>query len=122
SNEIKDGKPQGSPDAGQIWHTDMSYNRIPGRVTVLHAHKVPMKEGRPLGDTALRDMHAAYEKLPGSIQRKLDDAEADHELVRLGNLMRQRHSPRAPVTDAQRREKPPVVHPVFLRHPWTNRK
>src|SRR5690606_30031064 len=63
SNEIKDGKPQGSPDAGQIWHTDMSYNRIPGRVTVLHAHKVPMKEGRPLGDTALRDMHAAYEKL-----------------------------------------------------------
>jgi taurine dioxygenase len=29
---------------------------------------------------------------------------------------------RKPFTDAQRKEKPPVVHPVILRHPWTGRK
>jgi taurine dioxygenase len=121
SNEVQEGKPKGSPDAGQIWHTDMSYNRIAGRATVLHAHKVPMRAGKSLGDTAFRDMHAAYEALPDSIKHKLKSAEAVHDLERLWDLMRQRDSPRPPYTDEQRREKPPVVHPVFLRHPWTNR-
>src|SRR5215469_10158105 len=45
SNIVKDGKPYGSPDAGQGWHTDMSYNAIPARASILYALKVPMKDG-----------------------------------------------------------------------------
>ena len=59
SNVIVDGRPIGIPDAGQDWHTDMTYNRVVGFVNVLVAKKVPMRDGRPLGDTQFRNMHAA---------------------------------------------------------------
>jgi taurine dioxygenase len=123
SNVIENGKPQGLADAGQEWHTDMSYNRIAGRATILHAHQVPFKDGRPLGDTAFRNMYAAYESLPQSLKDRLDDLEAVHDFENLWTHMRARPgSLRKPFTDAQRKEKPPVVHPVVLRHPWTGRK
>lgn len=122
SNRTIDGRPEGSPDAGQMWHTDMSYNPIGGRVSVLHAHQVPMREGRALGDTAFRDMHAAYEDLPADLRARLDGLEAVHEFEKIWSQMRARGSSRPEYTDAQRREKPPVVHPVVIRHPWTGRK
>ena len=122
SNEIINGKAQGSDDAGQIWHTDMSYDRIAGRATLLHAHKVPVKDGKALGDTAFRNMHAAYDQLPETLKQRLAEREAVHEFEWLWTQMLRRGSTRPVFTDAQRREKPPVVHPVFLQHPWTNRK
>ena len=45
SNVLESGRLIGTPDAGQDWHTDMTYNRVPGFVNVLVAHKVPMREG-----------------------------------------------------------------------------
>jgi taurine dioxygenase len=122
SNRVIDGRPEGSADAGQMWHTDMSYNRIAGRASVLHAHQVPLREGRALGDTAFRDMHAAYEALPQELRDRLDTLESVHEFEKIWDTMRARGSPRPPYTDAQRRQKPAVVHPVVLRHPWTGRK
>jgi taurine dioxygenase len=122
SNRVIDGRAEGSSDAGQMWHTDMSYNRIAGRASVLHAHQVPMREGRALGDTAFRDMHAAYDALPQAMRERLDQLEAVHEFEKIWNAMRSRGSPRPEYTDAQRRQKPAVVHPVVLRHPWTGRK
>jgi taurine dioxygenase len=122
SNRIIEGRPEGSADAGQMWHTDMSYNRVAGRASVLHSHQIPMREGRALGDTAFRDMHAAYEALPEAMRARLDTLEAVHEFEKIWDTMRARGSPRPPYTDAQRRQKPPVVHPVVLRHPWTGRK
>jgi taurine dioxygenase len=123
SNVLVDGKPQGLADAGQEWHTDMSYNLISGRATILHAHQVPVKDGRPLGDTAFRSMYAAYEALPSTLKEKLDSLEAVHDFENLWTHMLARPgSMRKPFTDAQRKEKPPVVHPVVLRHPWTGRK
>lgn len=122
SNRTVSGKPEGSPDAGQIWHTDMSYNRIAGRASVLHAHQVPMHEGQPLGDTAFRNMHAAYEALPAALKHRLDTLEAVHEFEKMWTQMRARGSTRPEYTDAQRQQKPAVIHPVVLRHPWTGRK
>lgn len=37
SNLKEDGKYIGSPDAGQDWHTDMTYREVPGFVNVLMA-------------------------------------------------------------------------------------
>lgn len=122
SNLVVDGKPLGSPDAGQGWHTDMSYNRIAGRATVLHAHKVPVREGRPLGDTAFRNMYLAYEALPPAMRLQLEGLEAVHEFEKFWNAMLAKGSKRPPFTDAQRAEKPAVVHPLILVHPWTGRK
>ena len=60
SNMVADGKPVGLGDAGQGWHTDMSYSREIALANVLHAVKVPMRDGVSLGDTQFRNMHAAY--------------------------------------------------------------
>ena len=71
SNMTRDGKPVGLGDAGQGWHTDMSYSKDIALANVLYAIKVPMRDGRPLGDTQFRNMHAAYEDLPADIKRRL---------------------------------------------------
>ena len=69
SNIVENGKPIGLADAGQDWHTDMSYNRVIALANVLHAIKVPRDEsGRPLGSTQFADMHAAYDDLPAELK------------------------------------------------------
>ena len=45
SNILEDGKPIGLADAGQDWHTDMSYNPVVGFTNVLYAVKVPRRDG-----------------------------------------------------------------------------
>src|SRR5262245_47727612 len=74
SNMVVDGKPVGLSDAGQGWHTDMSYSKEIALANVLHAIRVPMREGRPLGDTQFRNMRAAYADLPDSIKARLEGA------------------------------------------------
>ena len=62
SNMTRNGKPIGLGDAGQGWHTDMSYSTE--IALAIYAIKVPARDGRALGDTQFRNMHAAYEDLP----------------------------------------------------------
>ena len=45
SNVIENGRPIGLADAGQDWHTDMSYNATIGFLNVLYAVKVPRRDG-----------------------------------------------------------------------------
>lgn len=60
SNMVVDGKPVGIPEAGQGWHTDMSYSDVVALANLLLAIKVPRAEdGRTLGATQFANMHAA---------------------------------------------------------------
>src|ERR1043166_1256085 len=123
SNITQDGKPIGAADAGQFWHTDMTYNRVVGFVNVLGAHAVTVRAGKPLGATEFTNTQAAYDGLPQHIKLKLADAVAIHDLNKSWERSRtERNSPRPALTEAQRRERPPVPHPVFLTHPITGRK
>jgi taurine dioxygenase len=123
SNIVENGKPIGLADAGQGWHTDMSYNRVIALANVLYAIKVPRDEtGRPLGTTEFADMHAAYDDLPIKIKARLKNATAAHDFNKFWEMMRSRGSNRLPLTPQQRAAKPPVSHPVFLTHPITGRK
>ena len=45
SNIKENGAYIGLPDAGQDWHTDMSFSRTIAFVNVLHALKVPRRDG-----------------------------------------------------------------------------
>jgi taurine dioxygenase len=122
SNIIKDGKPVGLGDAGQGWHTDMSYSRDIALANILLADKVPVRDGRPLGDTQFRNMHAAYEDLPPDIKTKLKGWTATHDFVKFWDMMRVRPgSLRAALTPEQRAKKPPVKQPIFQTHPITGR-
>ncbi|MCW8084175.1 TauD/TfdA dioxygenase family protein [Sabulicella glaciei] len=122
SNIIENGQPIGIGDAGQDWHTDMSYRDLMGFVNVLNAWKVPHRDGKPLGDTVFANMHAAYDELDPALKERLRDATATHDFNKFWDEMRKKGSSRAPLTPEQRAARPPSVHPVFLTHPITGRK
>lgn len=123
SNIKENGAYIGLPDAGQDWHTDMSYRDVMGFVNVLYGIRIPRRDGKPLGGTEFADMHAAYDALPGDIKARLANATATHDFAKFWEHMRRdKASSRPPMSDEQRRRRPPVVHPVFLTHPITGRK
>ena len=53
---------------------------------------------------------------PLQVRQRLHDFDKFWEMMR-----NDRGSQRPPLTEAQRRSKPPVLHPVFLQHPVTGR-
>jgi taurine dioxygenase len=123
SNIVENGKPIGLADAGQDWHTDMSYSRTIAFANVLYGIKIPCRDGRSLGNTAFCSMHAAYEGLPAELKRRLEGMTVLHDFNKFWEMMRRgKGSSRPPLTEAQRRAKPPVSHPIFLTHPLTKRK
>lgn len=123
SNIVENGKPIGLADAGQDWHTDMSYSSTIAFANVLYAIEVPRRDGKTLGSTAFCNMHAAYDGLPSELRQRLEGMSVLHDFNKFWDMMRrERGSQRPPLTDAQRKAKPPVSHPVFLTHPLTGRK
>jgi taurine dioxygenase len=117
------GKPVGLSDAGQGWHTDMSYSHEIALANVLHAKQVPEKDGRPLGATQFRNMHAAYADLPAEVVERLEGRVAVHDFEKFWEVMRRRPgSTRRQLTPEQRAKKPPVPQPIFRTHPITGRR
>ena len=122
SNLTAGGKPLGLADAGQGWHTDMSYSKEIALANVLYAVRVPTRDGRPLGDTQFRNMHAAYEDLPAEVKHRLKERTATHDFAKFWDMMRAwPGSQRTPLTREQRAKKPPVSQPIFRTHPITGR-
>jgi taurine dioxygenase len=123
SNVIENGKPVGLADAGQDWHTDMSYNELIGFTNVLYGIKIPHRDGKPLGDTVFANMHAAYDGLSDALKQRLRGMTATHDFNKFWDEMRRRPgSTRPPLTAEQRAKRPPAVHPVFMTHPITGRQ
>jgi len=123
SNIVENGRPIGLADAGQGWHTDMSYSRMIAFANVLYGIKIPKRNGKALGATQFANMQAAYADLPVDVKRTLDGKTVLHDFEKFWEMMRrEKGSKRPALTDAQRKAKPPVSHPVFLRHPLTGNK
>ena len=123
SNMVENGKPLGLSDAGQDWHTDMSYSSMIAFTNVLYGIEIPHRNGEPLGNTEFCNMHAAYDDLPDDLKTRLDGMTITHDFAKFWDKMRmEKGSTRPPLTPAQRAAKPPVSHPVFLTHPITGNK
>jgi len=123
SNMKQDGRPLGLHDAGQDWHTDMSYSKVISIANILHARHVPMRHGRPLGETQFRNMHLAYDLLPDELKSKLEGRTATHDFNKYWEIALTRPGTiRKPLTAEQRAKKPPVSHPIFMTHPITGKK
>lgn len=123
SNIVENGRPIGLADAGQGWHTDMSYSRMIAFANVLYGIKIPKRNGKALGATQFANTQAAYADLPADVKRTLDGKTVRHDFEKFWEMMRrEKGSKRPALTDAQRKAKPPVSHPVFLRHPLTGNK
>jgi taurine dioxygenase len=125
SNIVENGRPIGLADAGQDWHTDMSFSRMIAFVNVLHAIKVPRRAGKSLGATQFASMTAAYDALPPEMKTRLHGMTATHDFEKFWEMMRRRAgaaTSRLPLTDQQRRRKPPVSQPMVMTHPISGRR
>jgi taurine dioxygenase len=116
SNLDEQGRPSGRhPDRGTLaWHTDGSWQRVTGQATIIYGEVMPEAGG----ETHFCDMYGAYERLPPSWKARIAKLRAVHNL----DFSRNRRHGEDPLTEAQRRARPPVDHPVVRTHPETGRK
>lgn len=123
SNIVENGKPVGIKDAGNYWHTDLSYTRAPSRGSIMYALEVPhAADGTPLGDTQFASTAAAYDALPEKMKERLASLKAVHRFW--DRYIRERKAAGSDVviSDERRAGTPDVVHPIVRTHPFTGRK
>ena len=115
TNLDRDGNPTDALDTrgNYFWHTDKSYHAVPSLMTMLHAVELPPQGG----DTQFANMVLAYRALPDGMKQRLAGLRAIHswEASRLASGSK-------PASDAEKRERPPVSHPIVRTHPETGEK
>jgi len=116
SNLDERGEPNGKhPDKGTLaWHTDGSWQRRTGQVTIIYGEVVP-EQG---GETHFCDMYGAYERLSPVWKERIAGLRAVHNL----DFSRTRRHGEQPMTAEQRAAVPPVDQPIVRTHPDTGRK
>jgi taurine dioxygenase len=115
SNLDAEGRPNGKhPDKGTLyWHTDGSWRRVTGHATIIYGEIVPAVGG----ETHFSDMYGAYERLSPAWKARIAGLRAVHNL----NFSRTRRHGTDLMTEAQKREAPPVDQPIVRPHPETGR-
>ena len=89
----------------------------PPRATLLYALEVPVENGVALGNTLFSSAAAAHDSLSAEKQRRIAGLRVVHQVAgRRARTGTGQHD------QAQRREMPPVVHPLVRTHPHTGRK
>ena len=114
SNVKIDGKAQGRSNAGQYWHSDLTYEPNPSMGSVLYGITVPEVGG----DTLFASTAHAFETLSEPMQQMLEGLTAEHWFA---HAFRGGTNPAARAGDPLS-ERPPVEHPVVRTHPVTGRK
>ena len=99
----------------------MTYTSTPGFANVLHAKIIPLRDGKPLGNTHFINSQAAYADLPEDVKRKIDKAVGLHSVEKYNEIVRSMGSKRPAYKD-QVRQSPKQSHPLVLRHPITGNK
>ena len=115
SNVMQDGVPIGSLGSGEaVWHTDMSYLPDPPKASALYALEVPATGG----DTSFCSMYAAWDELPGPLQRRVEPLRVKHDgTYNSGGYVRQGVTP-----TGDPRSSPGTLHPLVCVHPETGRR
>lgn len=110
SNLDTDGNPSDKlPEHGNyFWHTDKSYHDVPSLLTMLHAVVLPPSGG----PTQFANTERAYAALREATKQRIEGLRAVHswEASRI-------KSGSSPATEQQKRERPPVHHPIVRTHP-----
>ena len=117
SNVVRDGQPAGLADAGTYFHTDYSYLDMPARATLLYSIQVP-KVG---GDTLFADQYAAYDGLPDSLKKKIENLVALHHYGNRDDLDKSSRTVASVLSREQEQKMTWVRHRVARKHPVTRR-
>src|SRR5438552_9572187 len=115
SNVVRDGQPAGLADAGTYFHTDYSYLDMPARATLLYSIQVP-KVG---GDTLFADQYAAYDGLPDSLKKKIENLVALHHYGNRDDLDKSSRTVASVLSQEQEQKMTWVRHRVARKHPVT---
>ena len=94
-------------DINQHWHSDMTYNPTPPKLTMLYAHAAPDIGG----DTAFANQELAYEALSAGLRATVDGLRAVHTAAGL-----------AAVYGEDPKNAPRAEHPVVRTHDETGRR
>ena len=115
TNLDTDGRPTATPHThgNYFWHTDKSYHEVPSLATLLHAVTLPPSGG----DTQFANTQLAYEALPEERKRALAGLRVVHSWE-----ASRRNTGNKPATKVEKRERPPVTHPLVRTHPDTGAK
>ncbi|WP_341663460.1 TauD/TfdA family dioxygenase [Vibrio sp.] len=106
----------GSPPSKSYWHTDLTWQSIPCRCSILHAKLCPETGG----DTIWTSMEAVWLSLTLNEQNALRRLTATHALhafegSRYDSVTEDGQSRVAKIST----QYPPVTHPLIVRHPET---
>ena len=118
SNIIENGRQIGLADAGQYWHSDLSYMDNPSRCSLLYALEVPIRNGIVLGETLFASAAYAYDTLPEPVKLHVAGFRATH---RYGDRYKKQQAAggRSALAEEQLKKVPDVSHPVVRPHPLT---
>jgi alpha-ketoglutarate-dependent taurine dioxygenase len=115
TNLDADGKPSlAAANRGPyFWHSDKSYHAVPSSMTMLLGLQVPTQGG----ETQFANTRMAFAALPPAMQSRIDGLMVEHSWeanrITVGE---------SPATEEQKRERPPVTHPLVRTHPDTGDK
>lgn len=116
SNVVQDGKPIGSLGSYESkWHTDMSYNELPPKASILYAIELPL-EG---GNTDFASTAAAYDALSDDMKERIAGLTCKHDSSH--NSVGQVRKGFQEVYE-DREDIPGAVHPLVAEHPETGRQ
>lgn len=94
-------------DVNQHWHSDMTYNPSPPKLTMLYALEAPDIGG----DTAFSNQVLAYQELSDGLKRVIDELAAEHTAEGLATIYNEDSA-----------EAPRAVHPVVRTHDETGER
>ena len=99
--------------ANQLWHTDSSFKRVPGKISFLSAHELPPAGG----ETEFADLRAAYDALEAATKEQIEDLVAEHSVFHSRSLLGY-----SDFTEEERVAFPPVPQSLVRVHPGSGRK
>jgi alpha-ketoglutarate-dependent 2,4-dichlorophenoxyacetate dioxygenase len=99
--------------ANQLWHTDSSFKRVPGKISFLSAHELPPAGG----ETEFADLRAAYDALDAATQGQIEGLVAEHSVFHSRTLLGY-----TDFTEEERVAFPPVPQSLVRVHPGSGRK
>lgn len=99
--------------ANQLWHTDSSFKRVPGKVSFLSAHEVPPSGG----ETEFADLRAAFDALELATKERIEGLVAEHSIFYSRSLIGYTE-----FSDEERAALPPVPQTIVRIHPGSGRK
>lgn len=121
SNEIRqDGTAVGVVDAGEEWHSDLTFRPIPALATILQLVQRPSQGG----DTEFCNLYLVHDALPDALKRRVAGLNALHHISKLRNprVTISANRPSAAQYYTRLDSEPGVEHPIVRTHPETGRQ